>query len=223
MAWNVQREAFLDQLENRLNDSLSVNNIALKNKFFDNYMVIKGRKFLQALEGLRNILDKKSHNVITYLLLTATRCVKDPTADNIATLKSHYHLLQQLLNENKKYNKTVVATNLFFNSIFTVAGFVASVAGFAFMNQAIASLAGITAGAMFLSIGPWGLLALGVGLAILGTAIAVIAASEAIEDGRFLKDKQAKNIGEFVSFLDNPNNTLEEEMPELNHVSLGGS
>ncbi|WP_131781599.1 hypothetical protein [Legionella gresilensis] len=223
MAWNLQRKAFLDQLETRLNEPLVVNNKALRNKFFDNYMVIKGRKFLQGLEGLRNILDKKSHSVLTYLLLAATRCIEDPNDDNIATLKGQYHLLQQLLNDNKKYNKTIVATNLFFNSIFTVSGFVASVAGFIFMNEAIASLAGITAGAMFLSTGPWGLFALGLGLAILGTAMAVIAATEVIEDGRFLKDKQAKNIGEFVSFLDNPNTTLEEEMPELNHLSLGGS
>ncbi|MGQ3887593.1 hypothetical protein ACQUW5_01005 [Legionella sp. CNM-1927-20] len=221
MTWNIQRKEFLAQLENRLNLSLSTNDRELRNKFFDNYIVIKGRHFLCGLEGLKNILNKESHELLTYILLTATRCIEDPSSENITALKSQYHLLQQLLNENKTYNKVTVGANLFFNSIFTVSGFIACMTGFMFMNEALAGIAGVTAGAMLLSIGPWGLLALGLGLAILGTAIAVISATEAIEDARFLGDKQAKEIDEFVSFLDKPNAALDQEMPEINHLSLG--
>ncbi|WP_419418469.1 hypothetical protein ACNVED_07840 [Legionella sp. D16C41] len=221
MVWATAKQEFLKQLENHLNLSLAVNNRELKNKLLDNYIVIKGRKLLRGLEGLKTILNKESHELLLCLLITATRSIETPNNENLAALKSQYQLLQQLLNETKTYNKVTTSANLFFNSIFAVSGFLASLTGFVFINTALANFTSITAGAMALAMGPWGLLALGIGIAIIGTAIAVISATEAYEDIRFLQDKQVKEIGELVSFLENPETAINEEIPEAsNYLSL---
>ncbi|STX28800.1 Uncharacterised protein [Legionella beliardensis] len=215
MNWITERKKFQKQLQNHLHSALTINNHELKNKLYDNHLVIQGQKFLLSLEELKNILNKGTQPLLLAILSTATLCLENPTHENINALKTQYNYLKLRLEENKKSNKAATGIGLFFNSIYSISGFIAGLTGFVMMSEAMAALAGATASALVLATGPWGALALGLGAVMIGTAIAVIKGQSVVEEVKFLADKQTKGIGEFINLLDAPHTVdADQVVPE---------
>lgn len=173
-------------------------------------IVIKGRKFLKSISELSGLDYLQMEGDCTRILMDAVRVLRVPSSrDNYFQLCIKVDALKETWQQDKSVNYAAAGLNIVTNSFFYIAGVTAATAGAMAVGKAI----GAIVFGVVLAMSPWGLLALGVGITLVGIYIAGLTASKIHQGYRFCRDHQMAEITEFVDFINpDPSRSLRAEV-----------
>lgn len=161
----------------------------------------EGNRFLLNLEILRNRLKPINDEFWVGFLDTAKDCImiKDSIMDrsnkNKHLLLHAYQVkLEQEVSKKAHLIHQQASRRSYFDVFFITSGFGLTITPFILLK-------GFLAGTFALSLGPWGLAALSVGLLFTGIVIAAVAAFSFSINRGLIKDKQIKEIATYVESI----------------------
>lgn len=193
MFFGEAKENFQRELNQYLHDSsLFGGPLTPEGKKRKNEIVIKGRKFLNSISELHELNPRSDHKEI---LNCATELLKIPSVNNYSSLCDSVNSMKRTWDDS---NYSAARLHIFTSSLeFTITSGL-TVFGVVATAKAINTMLLATT---VLAMGPWGALALGVGITLLGAVATTLAAFEIYKNCRLYKDYQLAEITEFVDFI----------------------
>ena len=192
---------------------LSYGNIQLEEIRFKNRTVVKGKNFLTSIQELMSGQFKTNYQFWADLLNAATKTLNTPHPDNFSQLYGKYYQLSCEWSNGKPWNKTLPAAKIVTSSIFIVAG----TGGLALSSM---YLHWIIWGSLSLAMGPWGAVALGVGMAFVSLVVACIAGYQLYKNMKICNDTPIEAITDFVLHIQkDPNISQQNSLEQTSNTS----
>ncbi len=212
---NQAKKNFEEQLARYNHDALYSGSLLKPAKQRKNNIVIKGRQFLKSICELNFLTGPLTETFYANILSDATIYLQNSSRKNYSLLSEKVNRLEQMWkDENLIYKPT--GLSIAFKSLYATTGVALVVTGTMGIIKAITALSV----GLALIMSPWGLLALGLGFAVLGGVLAVISAYQVYINYRASNETQLKEITDFIDFINPDLKTLNEEQIDLVNDSI---
>lgn len=184
-----------------------ISNVARDKKY---ETVAKGKNFLKSIAELKKLTHTSTDKFYEEFLNAATNTLHTRSKANYDLLCEYLIQYRTDLEDSSITNQATASWNLAGHSLAFTASMGAAVMGSVALHIAIWSTAS-------LALGPWGLAALGVAIALAGLVIASYEAYKLYQNIRLSRDSQIQEITDFIAFLDpdvTPGNVNAANQPE---------
>ncbi|MBA2709252.1 MAG: hypothetical protein H0U57_01470 [Tatlockia sp.] len=157
--------------------------------------VEKGKNFLKSVRELKKLTHTNTHKFYDDFLQAAATALISRTNTNWDSLSRYYITFKKNIEDSETSHRAVGGWNIFSNSLRLTAG----IGGMAMGGMAIHVAIWSTA---TLAMGPWGIAALGVAIALVGLIVAICELYNLYQNTRLCRDKQVEEITAFIRDLD---------------------
>ncbi|MBA2653001.1 MAG: hypothetical protein H0U73_12170 [Tatlockia sp.] len=187
---------FKDALKSQSEETsyLSNGNITPTEISVRNRVEVTGKNFVISIQELMSAESRTNYKFWAYFLTAATNVIITPHQDNKSRLFYFNNKLKLEWENGKPWNKMLAGVKIVASTFFITAG----TSGLVLSSM---SLHWIIWGSLGLAMGPWGAVALCVGVAILSSVVACIAAYQLYKNIKICADTPIKQINDFVVLI----------------------